>query len=458
MSHCKALALIGLLAAGFSAAPAVAQQAYPATLAGQAMLPALTLVQPPADAPAALKMAGRFTAADRRRVDTPGAIESVDFLSDPKVPRKTDIALPVAGQPVQGLSGVKTLKDGTYLTLSDNGFGNKQNSVDAMLMVHVMKPDWAAGTVERLSTIFLRDPDRVIPFAIQNEHSAERYLTGGDLDIESIQPIGDSYYIGDEFGPFLIRADKTGRVTGFWETEVEGKPVRSPNHYRLNLPGVPGRVTFQVRASRGFESMAASPDGRFLYPMFEGPLWDEQAQGWETVDGRQALRVLEFDVAKGGYTGRFWKYPLEVNDQNLAGDFNMISPTTALVAERDDFEGDAAQACGAEIKPDCHNKPAKFKRIYKIEFSDANVGGLVRKIGYIDLLTIADPGHKARIGSRDGKFAYSVIGLENVDMVDDAHLIIANDNNFPYSSGRVFGKVDDNEFVLLQAREFLQAK
>lgn len=452
------LAAASALALSFAFSPAHADQGFTAVLAGQAMLPAYTLVQPPADAPATLRVSGRFTATDGRRADKIGSIDSVDFLSDPKAPRRTDVALPVEGQPVQGLSGIKRLPDGRFLTLSDNGFGNKRNSVDAMLMVHVMRPDWKTGGVERVSTVFLSDPDRVIPFSIQNEHTETRYLTGADLDIESIQPIGGSYYIGDEFGPYLIRTDETGKVTGFWETVVDGKPARSPFHHRVNPPSAPGEMKFEVRASRGFESMAASPDGKFLYPMFEGPLWDASAKAWESEDGRQYLRVLEFDVAKEAYTGRFWKYPLEVAGQNLAGDFNMIDATTAVVAERDDFEGDQARACQAEARPDCFNKPALFKRIYKIEMNDANVGAMVRKIAHIDLLDIADPDGKARIGGGNGRFAYSVIGLENVDVVDGEHIVIANDNNFPYSSGRVFGKVDDNEFVLLKAADFLAAK
>jgi hypothetical protein len=97
---------------------------------------------------------------------------------------------------VQGFSGIKTLSDGTFLVLSDNGFGNKANSPDAALTFHRVRPDWPTGRVERLATTFLHDPDRVLPFTIVNEGTAKRYLTGGDLDIESFQIVGDSLYFG----------------------------------------------------------------------------------------------------------------------------------------------------------------------------------------------------------------------------------------------------------------------
>jgi len=49
---------------------------------------------------------------------------------------------------------------------------------------------------------------RVAQFADQTR----RYLTGGDLDLESVQPIGDFLYFGEEFGPYLIKTDKSGKV------------------------------------------------------------------------------------------------------------------------------------------------------------------------------------------------------------------------------------------------------
>jgi len=64
---------------------------------------------------------------------------------------------------VQGFSGIKTMKDGSYWVLTDNGFGSKANSADAMLMFHHVKPDWKSGSVQRLQTVFLHDPDRRCP-------------------------------------------------------------------------------------------------------------------------------------------------------------------------------------------------------------------------------------------------------------------------------------------------------
>ena len=440
-----------------TAYPASAQTKFSATLEGHAVLPAMTLVPAPADAPQELQISGRYAGPPGQRVDTPESVQAFSALSDKAAPRPTGLRLPLKGQPVQGMSGIKNLKDGSFLTITDNGFGSKANSPDAMLMFHVLKPDWKSGAVERVSTTFLHDPDRKVPFRIVNENTPKRYLTGSDFDLESVQPIGDALWFGEEFGPYLIKTDKSGKVLQIVETKVDGKVVRSPDHPAVVMPGAPGPVKFEVRRSKGFEGMAASPDGKFLYPLLEGPLVTEAGE-LEAKDGKRFLRILEFDTAKGEYTGKSYKYALEA-PANSIGDFNMIDANTGLIIERDDTEGDAAQACAAGApKPDCFNVPAKFKRIYKVDLGQADADGFVKKVGYIDLMDIQDPNKLARQGGKDGKLTFPFFTIENVDLVDGDRIIVGNDNNLPFSSGRALGKSDDNELILLKVTDLLQAK
>jgi hypothetical protein len=125
-----------------AATPAHADQAFPATLAGHAMIPAATYIQAPADAPADLKSAGKFTTG--RRVEAPGTVMGMSFE------RPTGISLPLPGQPIQGHSGIKTMPDGSFWVLTDNGSGSKANSPDSMLYLNQYRIDWAAGTLARL--------------------------------------------------------------------------------------------------------------------------------------------------------------------------------------------------------------------------------------------------------------------------------------------------------------------
>ncbi len=69
------------------------------------------------------------------------------------------IAAPFPGQPVQGFSGAHRNADGTYLVMSDNGFGSKANSQDFELRVHRIRPDFAKGTTSVVAGGFgLSDP------------------------------------------------------------------------------------------------------------------------------------------------------------------------------------------------------------------------------------------------------------------------------------------------------------
>jgi hypothetical protein len=441
------------------AGSAAGQTKYPAVLEGHAILPAFTIIPAPADAPPELQISGRYaTGPVPQRVDKPESAMGISALSDKAAPRPTGIMFPFKGQPVQGLSGIKNLKDGTFLTLTDNGYGSKANSPDALLMFHVVKPDWQSGKLAHVSSTFLRDPDRKVPFRIVNENTPQRYLTGADFDIESIQPIGDALWFGDELGPFLLKTDKTGKVLAVYDTKVDGKVVRSPDNPYLVPPGSPGPMKFEVKRSKGFEGMAQSPDGKFLYGLLEGPLWVEASNTFENKDGKVYLRILEFDVDKGEWTGKSWKYPLELPG-NAIGDFNLIDASSGLIIERDDTEGDPAQACGeAPPRPDCFNVPAKFKRIYKIDLAQADADGFVKKVGYIDLMDIDDPKGVAKQGGKNGKLTFPFFTIENVDVVDADHIIVGNDNNLPFSSGRAIGKSDDNEMILLRVGELLRAK
>ncbi|MCW0236220.1 MAG: esterase-like activity of phytase family protein [Ferrovibrio sp.] len=462
----KPIALALISAAFFTGtatmAPAWAQDARPfrATVTGHAFLPAESFVPAPADAPAMLKTSGKFTGPARN--DKLRSVEGVSALSDKAAPRKIGISLPFEGQPVQGFSGIRSLGNGEFMVVTDNGFGSKANSPDAMLMFHRLKIDFVGGQIQRQETLFLHDPDKKVPFLIVNEGTDKRYLTGADFDLESMQPVGDTIWFGEEFGPYLIATDRQGKVKQIVETKVNGKPVRSPDHYAVRTPGAPGAVAFESRRSKGYEGMAASKDGKFLYPLLEGALWDAAANGTEKgADGKEYLRILEFDLAKTDWTGRSWKYRLEVNGNSI-GDFNMIDANSGMIIERDDTEGSQAQACKGEVKPDCFNKPAKFKRVYKIDLSQADADGYVKKVGYIDLMDMADPNRKAKQGGEAGeggqRLTFPFFTIENVDVVDATHIIVGNDNNLPFSSGRKLGKSDDNEFVLLEVKDFLAAK
>ncbi|WP_024769535.1 esterase-like activity of phytase family protein [Aquimarina macrocephali] len=144
-------------------------------------------------------------------------------------------------QPIQGFSSILNNYDGTFTVLSDNGFGSIENSSDYNLRLYRIKPNfksiigWGNGSIDILNYIELRDPNGLIPFAITNHFSDSRVLTGADFDIESIQRTANGdYWIGDEFGPFLLHFDKNGVLMDspvpLPDFETPGIELRAPQN------------------------------------------------------------------------------------------------------------------------------------------------------------------------------------------------------------------------------------
>lgn len=152
------------LALCLTAAPVVAQEVFPATLAGHSYLPALSLMAPPADAPRDAWISGKFTGTARN--DAPMSVAGDTGAMHGK--RLTGLSLPFIGQPLQGFSGfaMNRAEDGSVYVLTDNGFGTKANSPDTMLFFSRMVPDFETGEVIVKETVFLHDPDRKLPFRI----------------------------------------------------------------------------------------------------------------------------------------------------------------------------------------------------------------------------------------------------------------------------------------------------
>ncbi len=78
------------------------------------------------------------------------------------------------------------------------------------------------------------------------------------------------------------------------------------------------------------------------------------------------------------------------------------------------------------------------------------------KQAYVDLMNIQDPNKLARKPLNDGVFTFPFFTIENVDVVDNEHIIVGNDNNYPFSSSREPNQADDNEFILLKVPELLK--
>ncbi len=327
-------------------------------------------------------------------------------------------------QPIQGVSAIRPdpARPGAWYALSDNGFGVRWNSPDYLLSLYRVTPAWATadggpGTMTVDRVIRLSDPGRQVPFRITREDSAERWLTGSDFDPESfVRTAEGTWWIGDEFGPFLLHVDGDGRVLA--------PPASVPGLVSSDRPGLPppdaGRPTeATVPRSRGFEALAVSGDPRRLLAMLEAAT---------TVDPPDTARILEFDVEARSFTGREWKYRL-ADSTHGATELVPCGGPCYLVIERDGG----------------HGPEAKFKRLFAIRLGAP--GTYVTKDLVVDLLAIANP---ARVGGQADPFAFPFVTTEAVWVEDDRTIVLANDNNFPASGGRSKDRPDPTEFIRIR--------
>src|SRR5262249_27597499 len=98
---------------------------------------------------------------------------------------------------------------------------------------------------------------------------------------------------------------------------------------------------------------------------------------------------------------------------------------------------------------------AEVKRIYEVDFRDVNPDGTLVKKLVVDLMDIADPdklslpGRSGDIGLGD-PFSFPYVTIEDVLPLDRERLLVINDNNFPFSTGRNPSLPDYNDFIILR--------
>jgi len=351
----------------------------------------------------------------------------------------TPVAAPFPGQPVQGFSGVHRNSDGTYLVMSDNGFGNKRNSQDFELRVHRVAPDFSTGRTTLVEGGFgLSDPDGHIAWPIWRDGGCaatppaglpagyacpepDRVLTGWDFDIESMQVAPDgTFWFGDEFGPFLLHTDDEGRLLE--------EPVPTPGVWARDNPLLPPGQAANLADSKGFEGMAMSPDGRTLYPMLEGPIAEDREAGLAAD-----LRIFEVSLGGSGgprYSDDFWRYRME-HPSNAIGDFIAVNDHQFLVVERDNGAGPTA----------------RFKAIFLVDLRDRDRDGYVDKDLLVNLMAVPDP---QGLGGFGPFFPFPFVTIEDVEIVDRSTIAVLNDNNFPGAGGRAANRPDENEMILVR--------
>lgn len=317
-------------------------------------------------------------------------------------------------QIVQGFSAAQKAKNqDTFYFLEDNGFGGKANSADYVLRMYEVNVNFSEkghqkNNVDPIRFIDINDASKKLSFKIQADYKhyydqnnyppvddtirQNRLLTGADIDPESFQiDKHGNLWIGDEFGPFLIKVNASGTVLRS-EIALDGV-MSADNPYIANAkPNLGG--------SSGFEAMAINPAGDKLYPLLEHAL---------AGDPDKLLRMYEFDINTEHYTGRYYQYRLD-DQGSSATDMLAVNDNEFLVLERS----------ASKDKP--------FKKIFLIDITQLENGALVNKKELVDLMRLKDPDDLNADGKLTYAFPYSHV--EALLIIDKNTLLVANDNNY----------------------------
>ncbi|WP_253274266.1 esterase-like activity of phytase family protein [Myxosarcina sp. GI1] len=340
---------------------------------------------------------------------------------------------------------LKAIYGQEFLAAVENGLSEATTyrDMDSAEFLQVIADLYAEGAGPWKNNILLRESlEEPVDGNDDGEAEITTQLTG---EITSF--IDDAHTAGLQVHPYTLRNEEQ-----FLTLEADGTPQTPEREFEqliqigadgffTDFPGTGDKVRDAVVAdlvkspqnptlgeeqlanlnrSQGFEGMAFSPDNTTLYPLLEGPVLG---------DPDNALRIYKFDPERSEYSDELvGYYPTE--DSHPIGDFTPINENEFLVIERDNNEGEEAE----------------FKKIFKIDFSKVDENGFVAKEEVVDLLNIADPNDL----NEDGKtsFSFPFVTIEDVVVVDEDTILVANDNNYPFSMGRE-GDIDNNEVILI---------
>jgi len=311
--------------------------------------------------------------------------------------------------------------DATYLATPDRGPADGATSWHdrAYLLDIRVEPDAAAPvSMSLLAAIPLVDEAGAALVGTSSAFDAAGSAASPRLDPEGVRvsPRG-TFYVSDEYGPYLYEVDAGGRRIGVL-------PV--PEELLIASPGataaaeLPPFNTSGRQSNRGMEGLAISPDGRRLIGILQNALLQDHAL--DAANRRRGLynRILDVDVATGA--SRQYVYPLNAAG-NGVNELLAVDDHRFLVLERDGLAG--AQAAFKRIFLIDLDGATDVSAVASLPQSDPLPAGIaaVAKAPFLDLL---DPGY----GLAGADFPEKIEGLAWApDLADGRHVLLVSTDN-----------------------------
>lgn len=178
-------------------------------------------------------------------------------------------------------------------------------------------------------------------------------VLGNAFDPEGfvIDPRNRHFYVSDEYGPSLYEFDQRGkRVRSFvTPTNLIPRSAAGMPNFASDVGNTKGK-----RTNRGFEGLAISPDGSYVYAMLQSAMLDEGGSGG------LCNRIVKFSTGTGTAVAQY-AYQMEGSSQGRGiSALFAINDHEFLVLERNN----RGVGVGAELSP-------PNKKLFRIDLTGA---------------------------------------------------------------------------------------
>jgi hypothetical protein len=194
------------------------------------------------------------------------------------------------------LDGLRSIRDAKIMPMPDTGAEIAELKVEGGAVRLLRRIVLRTRSGRRLSGRALPGGEMEQVFDVGGQPVQPDAL-GADTEAIAVMPDG-GFFLAEEYGPSLLKADMNGVVSERWVAAGrEGGLV----HPDVIARGVLPAAAAGRRVNRGFEALAASEDGAFLYLSLQSAHAEER---------EDSLPVWKLDARTGALVNE-WRYPFD---------------------------------------------------------------------------------------------------------------------------------------------------
>src|SRR5262245_8850662 len=243
---------------------------------------------------------------------------------------------------------------GHWWALSDRGPGGGVLHYETRVQRFRLKIDRTTGAISGfkiLKTVIFKDESRD---PLDGVAPKPTNVLGNAFDPEGfvVHPKSGHFLVSDEYGPSLYEFNRRGIRVRTFTTPANRIPratVTNTPNYASDAGNTAGK-----RTNRGFEGLAISPDGAYVYAMLQSAMLDEGSG-----DG-VCNRIVKFDTRTGTAVAQY-AYQMEGSSQGRGVSALLaVNDHEFLVLERNN----RGIGVGAEFSP-------PNKKVYRIDIDGA---------------------------------------------------------------------------------------